>query len=333
MSTDMSAPVEIISTGMSLRRKNTADGVITFHASFPLDSLKSRELKRNLRDWASYASVSRKTSSRRSVKMRSTSGGATAGNKDEACASGPRQGPQIHRLSHPPLRQLQAKLEAEKEQTRVIIQPLLDTENDFVKELECFLEQCDTAELRKRELLHKRWTQHVWIPFEKRLQERMSSRWREQAERRRITYSHYIKHCSKKGFVFLENYDPQEYNPFLINIKKPHYLKHNTSASHEGLKEKRGAHSCNYTGRQTKELREDDLPHLSHLSRSVAPQTDLGLLSLLAVSPLSASSEPPVKVQTKQKKSNRFSTIPFHIISTATTDGRCYRSGCWSSRR
>lgn len=28
-----------------------------------------------------------------------------------------------------------------------------------------------------------------------------------------------------QGFVFLDTYDLREYNPFLLNIKTPHYLK------------------------------------------------------------------------------------------------------------
>ncbi|XP_071775131.2 protein FAM228A [Centroberyx gerrardi] len=296
----------------------------------------------NLKDGASRASESRRTPSQGGVKMRSSSGGVRAGNRAEAWASGPPQGPQLDWLSHTSLRRLQ--VEAENQQARAIIQPLLDTENDFLKELESFLSQRDAAELRKRELLHKRWTERVWTPLQKRVEERMSSCCYEEAKRRRSLYSHYIHHCNAKGFVFLESYDPQEYNPFLLNSQKPHYFKLNSSAikgplclqSRERVKEKRTALSCEtgrkHTRRQAEQLLQSDLPHLVPLSDSVTPQADLSLLASPHY-PVSASSEPLVEVETELRKPNRLNTVPYHITASATPDGRCHQTSCWSFRR
>lgn len=167
-----------------------------------------------------------------------------------------------------------------------------------MEELERFLSQRDVTELRRRELLHKRWTERVWFPLQRRVEEHVSSCGPVEAKRRQSLYSHYLHHCNTKvtpisplnllilalkyskcthrnsfclvvysvsdftqtcffgaslvitnqikltqemcnylthtnccvvfnlqGFVFLETYDLKEYNPFLLNIKKPHYFK------------------------------------------------------------------------------------------------------------
>ncbi|XP_070705928.1 protein FAM228A [Pempheris klunzingeri] len=116
-------------------------------------------------------------------------------------------------------------MEAENQQVKEMLQPLLDTENGFVKELERFLSQRDVTELRRRELLHKRWTERVWFPLQRRVEEQASSCSRAEAKRRQSLYSHYLHHCNTKGFAFLETYDLKEYNPFLLSIKQPHHFK------------------------------------------------------------------------------------------------------------
>lgn len=127
----------------------------------------------------------------------------------------------------------------------------------WIEEVESYLSQWDEAELRKKQLLHKRWTGPVWTAVQKKVEEQMSNRVTE-AKMRQSLYSHYLHHCNSKvfdhskkrfpftglscfsyfvqcrelqltlmihfylqGFVFLESYDPNEYNPFLLNIKKP----------------------------------------------------------------------------------------------------------------
>ncbi len=45
----------------------------------------------------------------------------------------------------------------------------------FMKDLEKFLSHHDVTELRRRELLHKRWTERTWLPLQRRVEERVSS--------------------------------------------------------------------------------------------------------------------------------------------------------------
>lgn len=68
----------------------------------------------------------------------------------------------------------------------------------FMEELERFLSQRDVAELRRRELLHKRWTERVWFPLQRRVEEHVSSRGPAEAKRRQSLYSHYLHHCNTK---------------------------------------------------------------------------------------------------------------------------------------
>ncbi|XP_044232801.1 protein FAM228A isoform X1 [Thunnus albacares] len=320
---------------MSPMKRNTASGVITFHTPFHVSLLKSQECMTDLKD----ISESRKSLSQPSVRMRSTSRCVRVGRRDETSPSGPQQGPKQDRLSYTSLRRLQAKMEAENQQKRDIIQPLVDTENGFVKELESFLSQRDVAELRRRELLHKRWTERVWMPLQRRVEQRVSSCTPEETKRRQTLYSHYLHHCNSKGFVFLDTGDLREYNPFLLNVKNKHHFKLNTVELkdslylqlHERLKEKRTASSCEagykYTSSQVEKLPQSDRP----LTESVTPPANT-LSQASSYYLVSASRQTPVQDETDGRKSGRLDTIPRHIIATTAPDGRCHQSGCWFSR-
>ncbi|XP_027140392.1 protein FAM228A isoform X1 [Larimichthys crocea] len=313
---------------MSPKRKNTSSGVITFHTPVPLSLLKSEEFRADMKD----TSESRKSPSQLSARRRTGSKCIRAEKRDEASRSGTQPGSRQHQLSHTSLRRLQAKMEAENQQAKEIIQPLLDAENGFVKELERFLSQRDVAELRRRELQHKRWTERVWFPLQRKVEEHVSSCSPVEAKRRQSLYSHYLHHCNTKGFVFLETYNPKEYNPFLLNIKQPHYFKLSTADSkeplyrqlHERPKQKTTAHSCEAGCKY--ELLQSNRP----LSESVSSQADTLLLA--SSNYVSASGKTPVKNKTEGRKSSRLDTIPLHIRATATPDGRCHQAGCFFSR-
>ncbi|XP_051264106.1 protein FAM228A isoform X2 [Dicentrarchus labrax] len=305
---------------MSPRRRNTARGVITFHTPFPVSLLESQECTSDVKD----ATESRKSPS----QPRSTGKSVRAWKRDEASPSGPQPCAKQDWLSHTSLRRLQAKLDAENQRAEEIIQPLLNTENGFVK-LEKFLSQRDVTELRRRELQHKRWTERVWFPLQRRLEEHVSSCSPVEARRRQRLYSHYLHHCNTKGFVFLETYDLREYNPFLF--KQPHYFKLSPAdfkdplylQIHEILKEKRTVRSCE-AGCKHK-LPQSDRPHRE------SSQADT-LLQASSNYPVSTSGKTPVKDEAEGRKSSRLDTIPHHIRATATPDGRCHQTGCWLSR-
>ncbi|XP_023286086.1 protein FAM228B isoform X3 [Seriola lalandi dorsalis] len=260
-----------------IKKKDTASGLITFHTPFPVSLLKPEECTAGVKD----ATGARKWPSQPSVMPRSSSGRVRAGERDEASPSGSQPGAKQDWPSHTSLRQLQ---------------------------LERFLSQRDVTQLRRRELLHKRWTERVWFPLQRRVEEHVSSCSTLEVKRRQSLYSRYLQHCNTKGFVFLETYDLKEYNPFLLNIKKPQYFKLNTAdlkdslhlQLHQRLEEKRTARSCEagckYTGRQAKKLPHSDRP----LSESVTPQ---------ASTPQQASSssrKTPVVDEAERRKFSRY---------------------------
>uniref|UniRef100_A0A3Q1GA12 Uncharacterized protein n=1 Tax=Acanthochromis polyacanthus TaxID=80966 RepID=A0A3Q1GA12_9TELE len=102
-----------------------------------------------------------------------------------------------------------------------IIQPLVDTENTFMKVKSTvlllfihFLELRDELELRRKELLHKSWTERVWFPLQRKVEQHLSSWGPTEAERRRSSFRNYLQQRQAEGFVFLETYDVNEYSPF-----------------------------------------------------------------------------------------------------------------------
>ncbi|KAF1376517.1 hypothetical protein PFLUV_G00212310 [Perca fluviatilis] len=318
---------------MSPKKNNSASGVITFHTPFHVSLLKSEECMAVGKD----ATDRRKSPSHPSERTRSISKCVRAEKKDESSPSGPQSGATQYWLSHTSIRRLQAKMEDDNQQVKATIQAILDTENGFMKELERFLGQRDVTELRRRELLHKRWTERVWFPLQRRVKKHVSSCSPVAVKRRLSLYSHYLHQCNSKGVVLLESYDLREYNPFLLHIKKPHYVKLSTAdlkdplylQLHERLKEKRTARSCEEgCKRQEEKLPQSDRP----LSESVTSQADM-LLHASSNHPVTASRKTPVVDETEGRKSSRINTIPCRrLFATATPDGRCHQTSCWFSR-
>ncbi|KAJ8274589.1 hypothetical protein COCON_G00092140 [Conger conger] len=101
-------------------------------------------------------------------------------------------------LSHSSMRRLQAILENENQEARLITQRMLDTEKGFVKDLDSYLSHRGTLELRKKELLHVRWTEHVWMPIQKNIRDHLLLRQGNKAEKMRSTILHYLEHCNTK---------------------------------------------------------------------------------------------------------------------------------------
>ncbi|CAG5928139.1 unnamed protein product, partial [Menidia menidia] len=216
-------------------RKNSPRAEISSHVPSPACLLKLEKHTADFKD----VIKSRKSVSQPRGRMWSAHPCVRPGKRNKA--SSPcwqKQDLEHSRLFHTSLRQLQAKLEAESQQAQEMIHHLQDTENGLMKcllislmftdpclieELELFLRQREEVGLRRRELLHKHWTERVWFPLQKTVEEHASSRSPAEAKRLRNYYSHYLHHCDSKGYIFLETYDPREYNPFLL--KKPPYLK------------------------------------------------------------------------------------------------------------
>ncbi|XP_023144411.1 protein FAM228A [Amphiprion ocellaris] len=134
-------------------KKNSSRGVIMVHTPLPVSLLRSQ-----FQD-VTVASDCRKILSQMTRNIRNM---RSASSRQE-------------QLSSASLRRLQVKIESENQQMTEIIQPLVDTENTLIKELQSFLELRDVTELRRKELLHKSWTERVWFPLQRKVEQHLSS--------------------------------------------------------------------------------------------------------------------------------------------------------------
>ncbi|XP_034755518.1 protein FAM228A isoform X3 [Etheostoma cragini] len=278
---------------MSPKKNNTASGVITFHTPFHVSLFKSEECM----DIG-------ESPSQPSKRMRSTSKCVRAEKTDESSPSGPQPGATQHWRSHTSLRRQKAKMEDDNQQVKATIQAILDTENGFMKELERFLSQRDITELRRRELLHKRWTERVWFPLQRRVEKHVSSCSPAAVKRRLSLYSQYLHQCNTKLST--------------AGLKDPLYLQ-----LHGRPKEKRTAHSCEEGCQRQVEKRPQ--------SESVTSQANM-LLHVSSNHPVTASRKTSVVDETEERKSSRIKTIPCRPSTTVTPNGMCHQTGCWFSR-
>ncbi|XP_039455282.1 protein FAM228A isoform X5 [Oreochromis aureus] len=307
------------SVQMSHMKKKGPSGLITVHSPFPVRLLKSEECITDVKH-TTESKKSRRSSSQQHERTGSTCRSVTPEKRNEVSYV-PEWATKRDWLSYTSLRQLQAKVKAEKQQVKEILQSLQETENGF-KELEFFLSQRDVTELRRRELLHKHWTEHVWFPIQQRVKAHVSSC--PEAKRRHSLYNHYLH-----GNVFLETYDPQEYDPLLLNIKMQqgslglHLNERPTGKRfHSSLGSGHKLHPTK-AERRTKSHRP--------LGESVKSQANKRLQASSKY-PACGSIKRPVVVETERSKCSRPNTIPLHISATATSDGRCHQTSCWFSR-
>ncbi|KAM8831572.1 protein FAM228A isoform 4-T5 [Spinachia spinachia] len=224
-------------SGMSPANNSTARRVATFHTPLPVSR------------WNSQCGVDVKEAACPSPAERKRSPAERARKRDAAPACGPQPGAAS-------LGRLEAQMDT-----------LLDTERGLVKDLERFLSQRRVTELRRTELMHKRWTEREWLPLQRRVEERASTRGPAALKRRRSSYSHYLHHCNTKGFVFLDIFDLREYNPFRGDIKTPPLIKLSTGdleEPHDRLEERGTPGSCEagckYTRKQVERRPQGDPP-------------------------------------------------------------------------
>ncbi|XP_053445128.1 protein FAM228B-like isoform X9 [Nycticebus coucang] len=111
-----------------------------------------------------------------------------------------------------------------KEDTDAAIESILYRENYVIKELDKCLQHHDFLKARRKEMLHKRWVDHVAEPLQKKILEKVCS-YKNIKKRRQQELDSFLKHANKKGNIFIEHYDPKEYDPFYRSKKDPNFLK------------------------------------------------------------------------------------------------------------
>ncbi|XP_068420036.1 protein FAM228B isoform X5 [Eschrichtius robustus] len=111
-----------------------------------------------------------------------------------------------------------------KEDIDAAIQSILYRENYRIKELGKYLKHHDFLNARRKEILYKRWVDHVADPLQKKIIENVTSH-KKIKKRRQEELDGFLKYVNKKGNAFIEHYDPKEYDPFYMNKEDPNFLK------------------------------------------------------------------------------------------------------------
>ncbi|XP_078069033.1 protein FAM228A isoform X2 [Mustelus asterias] len=127
----------------------------------------------------------------------------------------------VNWLSRKSFAYLQAKAVKESREVNALCQPLHDMEEYFIKELDKYSAYKDMLNLRKKEVLYKKWNDYVYEP----LQWKVKAKLNQSIERRRPSVLQYLDYCNKKEPVFLEEYNPDDFNPFVRHLCKPHRFK------------------------------------------------------------------------------------------------------------
>ncbi|XP_047379574.1 protein FAM228B isoform X5 [Sciurus carolinensis] len=111
-----------------------------------------------------------------------------------------------------------------KEDTDAAIQSILCREKYIIKELDKYLQHHDFLNTRRKEMLYKRWVDHVADPLQEKIIDKVCSH-KKIKKRRQEELDSFLKYVNKKGNAFIEHYDPKEYDPFYMSKEDPNFLK------------------------------------------------------------------------------------------------------------
>lgn len=305
---------------MSPKKRNSTKGFIIFHAPIQPGLFSSQnDVTHTQIDVAIMRSPPQP-----SVKPNNSSKDQREGANEPHKSPRPTHTLRRDRLSCPSIRRLQAKMETENRETRETMEHLLNTENGFIKELEKVLNQHDAAERRRRELLHKQWTERLWLPLQKHLHQRVSSCGAIDIKRRQSFYSHFLQHCNSKGYVFLDTYNLNEYDPFFQPLKNSPHRK--STEMNNSIKEAWTPDSTEADS--TKSSRRGKLPH--HFQSSLVSSRSV-MSDTQRRTPFSYTTSTNREGKAlRGTLSCRFDKVPCHI-DTKFRD--CHRSDCWFSPR
>ncbi|XP_068793147.1 protein FAM228B isoform X4 [Struthio camelus] len=93
------------------------------------------------------------------------------------------------------------------------------TQKSFLhaKEVDRYLRHNDFLNLRKKELLYKKWLRDVSEPLLRKIEDKIDSKSSEEIQKRNEEQlSLYLNYCKKKGYTALDTYNPSEYDPFFL---------------------------------------------------------------------------------------------------------------------
>ncbi|XP_066242672.1 protein FAM228B [Saccopteryx leptura] len=179
-----------------------------------------------------------------------------------------------------------------KEDMKATVKSILYREKYITKELDQYLQHHDFLKSRRKEILYKKWAEHVADPLQKKIIEKVCLH-KKIKKKRQEELDSFLKYVNKKGNAFIEHYDPKEYDPFIMNKEDLNFLKVTIPPFHDPLKkaqydrdnEKRTLLQCEtgkiHTMKEFKEIEKaklhSRLPRISNARHSVTPNDWLTL--------------------------------------------------------
>ncbi|XP_071457480.1 protein FAM228B isoform X5 [Marmota flaviventris] len=111
-----------------------------------------------------------------------------------------------------------------KEDIDAAIQSILCREKYVIKEFDKYLQHHDLLNTRRKEMLYKRWVDHVADPLQKKIIDKVCSH-KKIKKRRQEELDSFLNYVNKKGNAFIQHYDPKEYDPFCMSKEDPNFMK------------------------------------------------------------------------------------------------------------
>nr|XP_013212826.2 protein FAM228B isoform X5 [Ictidomys tridecemlineatus] len=111
-----------------------------------------------------------------------------------------------------------------KEDIDAAIQSILCREKYIIKEFDKYLQHHDLLNTRRKEMLYKRWVDHVADPLQKKIIDKVCSH-KKIKKRRQEELDSFLNYVNKKGNAFIQHYDPKEYDPFCMSKEDPNFMK------------------------------------------------------------------------------------------------------------
>ncbi|XP_056014267.1 protein FAM228B-like isoform X25 [Ostrea edulis] len=129
-------------------------------------------------------------------------------------------------LNEKTVKGLQERSDMETKEARELYNPLLEVEGTFVRDMQNVVKSKDVLDLRKREMLHKKWNDRVYEPLRGKIIDVMDGEdWPELDRRKRELHKQYLEFVNQKGHVFLDTMDPSEYYAQALNGHRPAPIK------------------------------------------------------------------------------------------------------------
>ncbi|XP_048765589.1 protein FAM228B-like isoform X29 [Ostrea edulis] len=121
---------------------------------------------------------------------------------------------------------MKERSDMETKEARELYNPLLEVEGTFVRDMQNVVKSKDVLDLRKREMLHKKWNDRVYEPLRGKIIDVMDGEdWPELDRRKRELHKQYLEFVNQKGHVFLDTMDPSEYYAQALNGHRPAPIK------------------------------------------------------------------------------------------------------------